>query len=93
MRAILNERIAVQTARGRKQMGKLEALLHTNLNKALKGDAKASELVFKIAREYGLQDEFSEAMSKSKLDELNAEDEAILARMFSKVPAKKEVDA
>lgn len=78
--AILNETIKVQTPQGAKRITKLEALVHTSLNSALKGDAKAADQVFRIAREVGLVDEVAEAFDKLTMQQLVEEDKAILER-------------
>ncbi|MFG1299825.1 DUF5681 domain-containing protein [Xanthobacter sp. V3C-3] len=78
--AILNEKIKVQTPQGTKRITKLEALVHTNLNNALKGDPKASDQVFRIAREAGLVEEVAEVFDKLTMQQLVEEDQAILER-------------
>jgi hypothetical protein len=77
---ILNEKVKVHTSRGTKQITKLEALVHTSMNNALKGDAKAADQVLRMAREVGLVDEVTEAFDKLAMQQLNAEDMAILDR-------------
>lgn len=76
--AILNETIKVQTPQGTKRITKLEALVHTSLNSALKGDAKAADQVLRMAREVGLVDEVTEAFDKLSMQQLTVEDRAIL---------------
>lgn len=76
--AILNETIKVQTPQGTKRITKLEALVHTSLNSALKGDAKAADQVLRMAREVGLVDKVTEAFDKLSMQQLTAEDRAIL---------------
>lgn len=78
--ATLHEKITVQTPRGKKRMTKLEALIQTNMNNALKGDPKATDHILKIAREYGLASEVAEPIDAAAADHLREEDEAILAR-------------
>lgn len=78
--AILNETIKVQTPQGTKRITKLEALVHTSLNSALKGDAKAADQVLRMAREVGLVDEVTEAFDKLAMQQLVEEDKAILER-------------
>ena len=78
--AILNEKIKVQTPHGTKRITKLEALVHTNLNNALKGDPKATDQVFRIAREAGLVEEVAEVFDKLTMQQLVEEDQAILER-------------
>lgn len=77
---ILNEKIPVRTAHGTKKMTKLEALIQTSLNSALKGDAKATAQVLKLAREAGLADEVADALHAATMLELTQEDRAILER-------------
>jgi|EndMetStandDraft_8_1072994.scaffolds.fasta_scaffold336074_2 hypothetical protein len=80
-RAALNEKVSVRTARGEKRITKLEALIHTSLNNALKGNLKAVDQVLKIAREVGLADEAADALDPAKLAYvLSDEDQAILKR-------------
>lgn len=83
--AILNEKIAVNTPRGRKRMTKLEALIQTNMNQALKGDSKATDHILKIAREYGMGDEVAEAIDAGAMNALREEDRTILARHLGEV--------
>ncbi len=78
--ATLHEKITVQTPRGKKRMTKLEALIQTNMNNALKGDPKATDHILKIAREHGLASEVAEAIDAAAAAHLREEDEAILAR-------------
>jgi hypothetical protein len=78
--AILNETIKVQTPQGTRRITKLEALVHTSLNSALKGDAKAADQVLRMAREVGLVDEVTEAFDKLAMQQLVEEDKAILER-------------
>lgn len=78
--AILNETIKVQTPHGTKRITKLEALVHTSLNSALKGDAKAADQVLRMAWEVGLVDEVTEAFDKLTMQQLVEEDKAILER-------------
>jgi hypothetical protein len=78
--AVLNEKIAVNTPRGRKRMTKLEALIQTSMNHALKGDPKATDHILKIAREYGMGDEVAEAIDAAAMNALREEDRTILAR-------------
>lgn len=80
VRAIFDERIPVQTPKGLKKMTKLEALVHTNMSQALRGDRRASDLVFKIAREFGLHEEVADALDQTNAHILAEEDEAILRR-------------
>jgi hypothetical protein len=79
-KAVLNEKVTVRTAKGSRRMSKLEALFHASLSDALKGDRKASEQVFKIAREVGLADEVAGAFDAAKMSNLSEEDRAILDR-------------
>ena len=78
--AILNEKIPVNTPRGRKRMTKLEALIQTNMNNALKGDPKATDHILKIARDYGIGDEVAEAIDAAAMSALREDDRTILAR-------------
>lgn len=77
---VFNEKIRVQTPRGPKTMTKFEAALHTNMNKALKGDARAFEHLLKLGRDYGLFEDPLEAMNMAKMDAISEDDRAILAR-------------
>ena len=78
--AILNEKIKVHTPQGPKRITKLEALVHSSLNNALKGDAKAADQVLRMAREAGLVDEVAEAFDQLTMQQLLEEDKAILER-------------
>lgn len=78
--ATLHEKITVQTPRGRKRMTKLEALIQTNMNNALKGDPRATDHILKIAREHGLADEVADALDAAAMSALREDDKAILAR-------------
>lgn len=82
VRDVLNEKVTVRTARGSKKMTKLEALVQTNVNKGLNGDAKSADLVLKIAREVGLTDDVADAIETARMDNLAEEDKAILERHF-----------
>lgn len=86
VRAIFDEKISAQTPNGLKKMTKLEALVHTNMNRALKGDARASDQIFKIAREFGLHEDVLEASDKFGAQILAEEDEAILRRYMAPHP-------
>lgn len=66
-RAALGEKIVVRTSRGPKRMAKLEALMQTSISNALKGNPRATDQVFKIAREIGLADEMAEAIAAPPL--------------------------
>ena len=81
-RAIIDERINVQTAHGIKKMSKLEAVLHTLVNRALKGEAKAVEQLLKVTRELGLHDEVTDTLGHSHAQLLAEEDKAILRRFM-----------
>jgi hypothetical protein len=76
----LHEKVPVRTARGTKKITKLEALVHTTINSALKGDAKAVDQILKIAREAGLTNEVADALGSWTMKELADEDQAILDR-------------
>lgn len=86
VRAIFDEKIFVQTPNGRKKITKLEALVHTNLNRALKGDLRASDQIFKIVREFGLHEDVLEASGKFDAQILAEEDKAILRRYMAPQP-------
>jgi hypothetical protein len=86
VRAIFNEKITAQTPNGLKKMTKLEALVHTNMNRALKGDARANDQIFKIAREFGLHDDVLDAVDQLSAQVLAEEDEAILRRCTAPQP-------
>ncbi len=81
VRKVLNEKVPVRTARGTRKMTKLEALVHTSLNNALKGNAKATDQILKLMREAGLDEERAEVLEAMTIDELAAEDRAILERL------------
>lgn len=81
-RAVLNEKITVQTPRGPKRMTKLEAMIHTHVNKAMKGDRSSFVETIKIAREIGMDDMIAEALDATRMDVLSEEDQAILDRVF-----------
>ncbi|MBO6718883.1 MAG: hypothetical protein JJ913_13075 [Rhizobiaceae bacterium] len=78
--AALHEKITVSTPRGRKRMTKLEALIQTNMNAALKGDPKATDQILKIARDHGLANEVADAIDAAASAALREEDRAILER-------------
>lgn len=80
VRTIVNERIKVKTPSGTKRITKLEALLLGNLNKALKGDAKATDQVLKILRDAGMADEIADTFDAVTMKQLNEEDLLILER-------------
>lgn len=80
VRGVLNEKVPVRTARGMKKITKLEALVHTTMNSALKGDAKSVDQILKIAREAGLTNEVADALGSWTMKELADEDQAILDR-------------
>ena len=80
VRGVLNEKVPVRTARGTKKITKLEALVHTTMNSALKGNPKAVDQVLKIAREAGLTNEVADALGTWTMKELADEDQAILDR-------------
>jgi len=79
IRDILSEKVDVRTARGSRKMPAFEAMLRTKLNHALKGDAKATEQIMKVARDVGLVRE-SDADPASDPNTLSVEDEEILRR-------------
>lgn len=79
-RAALNEKVTVRTAKGPKRMTKLEALLQTTMNNALKGEAKAGDRVFRVARDLGLADELAAVGNGPSTEQLRDDDQAILAR-------------
>jgi len=81
--SILNEKVSVKTHRGTKKFSKLEALVHTNLNNALKGDPKATDRILKLARDAGLTEEVESALETLTMRELSEEDHAILKRFAS----------
>ena len=76
----LNEKVRVTTPRGPKRMTKLEALVATSLNNALRGDAKAVDQVLRMAREAGMTDEDVEKLDAAAMQQLNAADMLILER-------------
>lgn len=77
---IFNERITVHTPQGTKRMTKLTALAHTNMNNALKGDAKATDRVLKMARDAGLVEEAAGTFDEIAMKQLSEQDKAILER-------------
>jgi len=77
---VLNEKVDVKTSRGTKKMSKVEAFVHTTVNDALKGDAKAADRVIKLARDAGLIDEVGDALGAATMQQLSEEDQAILKR-------------
>ena len=82
-KAVLNEKIKVQTAHGTRKMTKLEAMMRTLINAALQGDPKALDQALRIARDAGMGDEVAEALKSSVMLELREEDLAIVNRMRS----------
>ncbi len=77
---VMSEKVTVRTPRGQKKMSKLEAVLQTAMNKALKGDPKAIDQVLKIAREYGLSEDVANAIDAAAMKQLSEEDRAIMER-------------
>ena len=77
---VLSEKVPVKTSRGTKKMTKLEALVHTTMNDALKGDPKAADRVMKLARDAGMTDEVADALEAQTMKQLLEEDQAILKR-------------
>ena len=79
IRDILNEKVEVRTARGSRKMPAIEAMLRAKMNRALKGDAKATEQILKVAHLVGLVRE-SDADPDHDPNKLSAEDLEILNR-------------
>ncbi|WP_439605152.1 DUF5681 domain-containing protein [Shinella sp.] len=92
VRDALFEKIEIRTLRGTKKIPKIEAVALQSINKALKGDPKAAEQIFKLAREAGLVDRPLPEVDVDRSRQLSEEDAAILARFFP-APAPPDGDA
>lgn len=87
VRDAVNEKVTVRTARGERKMSKIEAIVHTNTNKAMQGDPKATDRLIKILQVCGIAVPSPADVDQHSSGRLSAEDEAILARMLDQPPA------
>ena len=74
---VLNEKVIVTSAKGKKKVSKLQAMLMKNANEALKGNAKAFDQVLSTLKMAGFEN-FDENLSTKNATHLADEDQAIL---------------
>lgn len=75
---VFQEKVSIRTARGTRQVTKLDALVQKLMNDALTGDAKAVVHIVRLAKEAGLTQEAAAIEAASQ--ELAEEDRLILER-------------
>jgi hypothetical protein len=80
VREAIYEKVEVNTPRGPKRMSKLAVTVHTMVNNAAKGDAKAREQMFRYMTALGLERDFAGMLESSGAEQLTEDDKAILAR-------------
>jgi hypothetical protein len=80
LRTTLHEKIAIRTPRGIRKVSKIEALIQSMMNQALKGDAKARDQILRLAQDLGLDSDMVSAFDASAIMARTDEDIALLER-------------
>ena len=78
----LDEKVEVRTGRGTTRMSKLEVMVQTQINAAIKGNTKSFNEIIDLAIKAGLTEDIQEALNASRMQPLSDADDAIM-RQFA----------